>query len=164
VKWYVVQALTGKEKAIRDRIKRLEINISAVVPERSMLERRQGSWRNVQRVLFPGYVFIPTEDLNDHIYCVVKSVPGVIRFLGRPTPILEKEVTYLLRWSIDGDPLGLSEVLVAGTKVEVISGPLKGLEGQILKLDARRFRAKVNISLMGEPRIVELAANIIKKS
>jgi len=40
---------------------------------------------------------------------------------------------------------------------------LVGLEGQIVKVDARRFRVKVNIFLMNEPRLVELGLNVIEK-
>jgi len=67
------------------------------------------------------------------------------------------------RLSGDGDPLGISEVFYEGGKITIVSGPLQGLEGQIVKIDPRRFRAKVNITLMGEPRIVELGVDVINK-
>lgn len=160
--WYVAQVITGKEDGIKSRIKQL--GFKAIVPRRLMREQHRGKWIYKERLLFPGYVFLLT-DLDVESYYKLKPIPGIIRFLGdelRPIPIEEQEVNLLLRLAEDDDPLGLSEV-VEGSNVNVISGPLQGLEGKIIKIDARRYRAKVDISLMGQPRIVELAVNVIKK-
>ena len=162
--WYVAQVMTGKEEAIRERIQGQ--SIKAIVPMKRMREMKQGTWHAVLRVIFPGYVFL-VADMDASTYYRIKPVPGVIKLLGDdkgPISIREDEVNLILRLTQDGDPLGLSEVFVEGSKITVVSGPLQGLEGKIIKLDARRFRAKVNISLMGEPRIVELPVNVIKKS
>lgn len=161
--WYVIHCLTGREEDVRSRVKGGDIG-KVVVPIRLMRERRKGVWCNVERVVFPGYVFVQA-DMTPAAYYAMRNVPGVIRVLGtrRPMPLLEEEVTLILKLTMDGDPLGLSEVFVEGGRVTVISGPLKGLEGHIVKLDARRFRARVNINMMGEPRIVELAVDVIKK-
>ncbi|ACV64893.1 NusG antitermination factor [Desulfofarcimen acetoxidans DSM 771] len=162
--WYVIHCLTGHEEDVRSRVKEKDI-ARAVVPRRLMVERRQGGWQYVERVVFPGYVFVQAH-MTPAAYYAMRNLPGVIRVLGtsRPVPLMGNEVTLFLKLCRDGDPLGLSEVFVKGGSVKVISGPLMGLEGHIVKLDARRFRAKVNISLMGEPRIVELAVSVIKKT
>lgn len=162
--WYVAQVLTGKEDAVCSKIN--DKGIRATIPKRRMAERKNGIWRHEVKNLFPGYVFFHT-DLNDFTYYQIRPIPYIIRLLGDddgPRPVHPEEMNHLLRMAIDGDPLGLSQVLVEGSSIIVNSGPLVGLEGQIVKLDARRKRAKVNISLMGEPRIVELAVDVIKKS
>jgi len=161
--WYVIHCLTGREEEVMSRVQ--GAGIKAVVPRRLMKERRSGTWRNVERTVFPGYVFVQTR-MTHADYYAIRYVPGVIRVLGnsRPQPLQEEEVTLILKLTMDEDPMGLSEVFVDGGKVTVISGPLKGLEGYIVKLDARRFRARVNITILGEPRIVELGVNVIQKT
>jgi transcriptional antiterminator NusG len=163
--WYVVQVVTGKEDHIRTRIQ--GHGIKAIVPKRCMRERKNGIWHNEERTLFPSYVFIYTF-MDAAAFYTIKQVPGIIRFLGDdygPQPIRQEDVNHLLRLSQDGDPLGISKVLVEGSSITVLSGPLQGLEGQIIKVDLRRYRAKVNISLMGEPRIVELGVeDVLTKS
>lgn len=169
--WYVVHCLTGHEEDVRSKIKGDDIARAVVpielvvVPRRIMRERRKSNWVDVERVLFPGYVFLQA-DMTPAAYYNIKSIAGVIRVLGtpRPVPLMEDEITLLLQLSVNGNPLGMSEALDEGGKVTVISGPLKGLEGNIIKLDKRRFRAKVNVAIMGEPRVVELAVSVIKKS
>lgn len=162
--WYVVHCFTGKEEEVRSKVKGDDIT-KAIVPRRIMKERRRGVWRMIERVVFPGYVFVEA-NMTAQAYYDIRSIPGVMRVLGsgRPLPLMEDEVTLLLKLACNGDPLGLSEVYVEGGKVTVTAGPLKGFEGHIVKLDARRFRARVNISILGRPRIVELAANVIEKS
>ncbi|NSW90235.1 MAG: antiterminator LoaP [Firmicutes bacterium] len=164
--WYVAQVMTGKEDGIRKFIQ--EQGIKCIVPMKRMRELKQGKWQDVLRIIFPGYVFVITEtEMDANIYYRIRPIPGVIKLLGDdkgPIPIMENEVNLILRLTQDGDPLGLSEVFVEGSKIIVVSGPLQGLEGRIVKLDARRFRAKVDISFMGEPRCVDLPINVIKKS
>lgn len=162
--WYVLHCLTGREDEVKSRIKSEDIG-KVVVPKRLLRERRKGVWSDVERVVFPGYVFVQA-NMTPAAYYAMRSVPGVIRVLGasRPMPLEDAEVTLILKLTRDGDPLGLSEVFVEGGRVAVIAGPLKGLEGCIVKLDTRRFRARVNITVMGEPRVVELAVNVIKKT
>ena len=162
MKWYVAQVLTGKETNIRDEMQK---HCKSVVPQELMRERKNGVWKTVTKVLFPGYVFICLNStLDSEMYYKLKPIPGVIKFLGDPSPLLDVEANLILRQVLDDDPLGISKVLKEGNKITVIEGPLKGLEGQIIKIDGRRYRAKVNISLMGEPRIVEMAVDVIKNS
>jgi transcriptional antiterminator NusG len=164
MKWYVVQVVTGKERDIRDSI--LKQGIKAIVPEKRMRERKQGKWHEAIKVIFPSYVFL-VADMEACIYYKIKAVTGIIKVLkddSGPVPIMDDEINLILRLTQDGTPLGLSEVFVEGSKITVTSGPLEGLEGKIIKLDARRFRAKVNVSFMGDIRVVELPVNVIKKS
>ncbi len=69
----------------------------------------------------------------------------------------------VLNLSLRDDPLEISNVILEGSEVNVVSGPLEGFIGKIEKIDPRRFRAKVKIELMGEERIVELGINIVEK-
>ncbi len=160
--WYAVHVMTGKEEDIMNQI--LKKGIKAIVPKRIMRERKNGIWHNKERVLMQSYVFVYTDMTEPSTYYLIRNMPGLLKILGDPTYIREEEITLLLRLTQDGDPLGLSEIFVKGGKIIVTSGPLIGLEGRIIKIDARRMRAKANIELMGEPRVVELGIKVIKKS
>lgn len=162
---YAVQCLTGREKDVASRIQ--DAGIKAIVPMRILSERRGGVWRRAQRVIFPGYVFVMVPPpLNPADYYAIRRTCGVLRVLGipRPMPLLEEEVTLILQMTMEGDPLGISDVFMIGGQVMVIEGPLKGLEGSVVKIFTRRRRARVKITLMGEPRTVELAINVIRKA
>jgi transcriptional antiterminator NusG len=163
--WYVMHVSTGNEIEILNIIKRDIPEAVALVPQRIMKERKDGKWKIQNKVLFPGYVFIGVL-LDAAMYYRLDAIPHMIRFLGSsdgPEPVPEYEMAIVLRLSGDGDPLGISDIYYEGSRIVVKSGPLEGMEGQIIKVDARRFRAKVNISLMGEQRVVELGVNVIDK-
>lgn len=165
MKWYVVQVMTGKEKDIKECI--IAKGIKALVPSKEMKERKNGKWNYLIRVIFPSYVFVLANEIDAKVYYSIRAIPGIIKFLrdeNGPIPIQEDEANYILKLAQNGEPLGISEVYTEGNKIVVSSGPLIGLEGKIIKIDARRFRAKVDITLMGEPRCIELPVNVIKKS
>lgn len=163
--WYVLHVVTGKEEGIRLRIHAL--GMGALVPKRRLRERKNGIWHIRERTLFPGYVFIYSS-MDAAAFYTIKQVPGILRILGDdcgPQPLEQTEVSHILRLSGDGAPLGISKVLTEGSGITVLSGPLQGLEGKIVKLDFRRCRAKVNIDLMGEPRVIELGVEeVLTKS
>ncbi len=162
--WYVLHVKTGREHDTKAVLNRDLPGVVSLVPERILRERINGKWKEVSRNLLPGYVFI-NAFMETDLYYKLTAIPSVIRILGsgKPDPVPLDEMQVILRLSNDGDPLGLSEIYHIGNKICVASGPLAGMEGQIVKVDARRFRAKVNISLMGEPRIVELGIVDISK-
>ena len=164
--WYVLHVYTGKENGVANVLSRQLPQCKSMAPRRLMRERKNGIWQNKIRNLFPDYVFIYSK-MNAVIYYTLTALPYVIKILGSdrgPQPVSEAEINPILRWHGSGDPLGISAMYVEGGHIQVIEGPLQGMEGQIIKVDARRQRAKVNISLMGQPRVVELAVKMITKS
>lgn len=164
-KWHVFHVKTGWENPIKAEIIRNlfgTVSIvpmeSCIVPRRLMNERVQGSYHKVERTLFPGYVFVKTF-LNEKTYYDLTNIPGVIKHLGEPQ---QEEMDRILRLTHDSDLIGISEVFREGNTVKVLNGPLYGMEGQIIKLDKRKGRAKVNISLFGRPTIIELSIIMIQ--
>ena len=65
--WYVVQVRTGTEENIRTQCLR---KISSEILERCFIpyyeEKKhiRGEWTVQKKVLFPGYVFVVTEDME----------------------------------------------------------------------------------------------------
>jgi transcriptional antiterminator NusG len=163
--------MTGKESDTRDVILRdipaiaalVPIERIILVPQRRLMERHKGKWKEVLRTCFPGYVFVRAE-MDTALYYKLYQIPSVIRILGSngPQPVPLNEMNAILWLTAEGDTIGISDALHEGEKIKVMAGPLIGLEGQIIKIDARRHRAKVSLGLMGEQRTVELGINLIK--
>ncbi|GHV17382.1 transcription termination/antitermination protein NusG [Clostridia bacterium] len=162
---YVLQTLTGQELRVRDAL--IGKGYAAIVPRRVVSERKGGKWREVERTLFSGYVFLKLPDkLDDKTYHAATNVHGEIRFCGngnQPIPIAPSEEEYIKLLSPGGNPLGTSEILQDGDTVRVISGPLKNFEGRILAINKRQRRAKVAIELFGCPQTVELSVTCVSR-
>lgn len=158
MKWYVLHVKTGQEIKVRDTLQGRQI--IAKVPREIVPTRTGGTWVDKEKTLIPGYVFVGTDDLSHKEYYAALRIPEVMRFLGTPPQAisyLEAEYIGLLT-PADG-PLQPS-VLAVDDKdgvPTVASGLLLNFPGEVVKIDKRRRRAKVRITLLGEPVEIELA-------
>lgn len=164
--WYVLHVRTGEETTIRDLIRRNLPFAQALAPQRLMRERKEGKWSEKVRTLFQGYVFVYSI-MTPEMYYKLTDITGVINILkgasSSPTPVPDEEMRFILRFAVDNDLVGISDLVVDGDNIKVTSGPLEGYEGQIVKVDKRRFRAKVKFELMGQEKFIELGINVLEK-
>jgi transcriptional antiterminator NusG len=164
-KWYALFVATGEEERVKERVEyKLKGELRAVVPRRKMRERKKGKWYEKIRTLFPGYVLL-NGIMDNKKYSLIRNVPGVIRLLmdkNGPLEIEEFEIRIISRLTADSEIIGISGVCIEGGRVQVIDGPLLGLEGQILSIDKRKGRVKIVLNLMGEARPVELSVIMVQ--
>ena len=165
--WYVLFVNTNQEEKVK-RILEKEIGdeYKFITPTRELRERKNGKWYKIKRKLFPGYVLIKGI-MNIEFYYKLKKVPEIIKLLRNEDEILtvdEKELR-VLKILIDNNEnnIGISKLYKENDEIRIIAGPLLGLEGQIIKIDSRKGRAKVNLSFMNEERIVELGIELVDK-
>lgn len=162
--WYVLQVNTGQESSVRDELRRM--NILALVPKENRLIRKGGDWTHREYTLFPGYVFLNLEYTAENYYRV-KGVPCVIRFLG-PSGLAPSRLTHLeAEWikilaGIDGQPLEPTQVkeLPDGT-LRIVSGVLSNFATRTIHYDKRTRRAKVEITVCGEPKTIQLSVEVV---
>lgn len=65
--WYVMQVRTGTEENIRCQCQRMissDILKRCFIPYYQQKKRFQGKWHIQERILFPGYVFLIAENLE----------------------------------------------------------------------------------------------------
>lgn len=158
-KWYVLQVLAGQETAVRDALHIM--GIRAAVPQEERLLRKNGGWTSRIYTLFPGYVFLSLEYSAENYYRV-KAVPHVLRFLGfsglSPSCLTHLEAEWLRLLSNGGEPLKPSRVeeLPDGS-VRIMEGVLQNFPVRSIHFDRRARRARVGITLCGEPKILTLS-------
>jgi transcriptional antiterminator NusG len=138
------------------------------VPKRKLLETKDGETHEVLRTMFLGYVLVESDEVREFAKIALKA-KGIFRFLengGVVQEIQVEEIALVLQMVSDDDVIGVSEIETDEFGfLRVISGPLKGLEGQIRKVDKYRHRAKVEVWLGGQKRLVGLGVQVaIKKS
>lgn len=166
--WYVVQVRTGTEENIKMQCQK---NLPRAVLEQCFIpyyeEKRkvQGQWHMRQKILFPGYVFIITSRLDD-LYRELKGISGLTKLLGTGqeiVPLWEKEVTFLKAFGGPAQVVGMSEGIIEGAKVIIRSGPLKGFEGLIKKIDRHKRRAWLELPMFGGVQRVQVGVEIVEK-
>ena len=165
--WYVVQVRTGDERKLAERLK-LEIkaeNEDIFVPLFERKKSVKGEWTKVTMPLFPGYIFFETDDVKD--FCLrLKKINAFTKILGTESgfssisPDEEKFLKILI-----GDNYVAEESVgvIEGDKIVIKYGPLRGLEGNILKVNRHKRIALVKADFMGGPREIKVGLEIIDK-
>ena len=167
--WYVLQVRTGTEESIRTQCRS---NISEAVLKRCFIpyyeekRRIRGTWTVLKKVLFPGYVFVVTDQL-DELYQSLKTVIGLTKLIGTGqeiVPLTEEERGFLLELGGEDQIVAMSEGIIEGDKVIVTSGPLIGKEGMIRKIDRHKRKVWLEVKMFGKLQKVEAGLEIVAKN
>ena len=160
-KWYVAHTFSGYENKVASNIETVVENRNlhdwiqdVVVPTETVVEiKDDGTKKEVERKIFPGYVLIKMV-MTDESWYVVKNVRGVTGFVGsanKPTPLTEDEVAQL--------GVEKREIVVnyaVGDSVKVCDGPLTSFMGTVEALDVDKNKVRVVVSMFGRETPVEL--------
>ena len=175
-KWYVVRAISGQEKKVKQYIE-VEINrlglkdfVSQVlIPTEKIFQIRNGKKIAKERSFYPGYVLLEAV-LVGEIPHIIKNITGVIGFLGEtkggdPVPMRIAEVNRILG-KVDelSEAEGtLSISYVVGESVKVINGPFNGFNGVIEEINEEKKKIKVTVKIFGRKTPVELGFGEVER-
>ena len=175
-KWYVVRAISGKEKKVKDMIE-LEVERmgmssqvpQVLIPTEKVFQIRAGKKVSKERNFFPGYVLLEA-DLSGEVAHSIKNLPNVIGFLGaekggEPLPLRQSEVNRILGTV---DELAESEEalnipFVVGETVKVIDGPFNNFNGVIEEINEEKRKLKVMVKIFGRKTPLELSYMQVEK-
>lgn len=166
--WYVVQVRSGTEDSIVLQCSRkIEKDIleRCFIPYYEEKKRIRGEWTVQKKILFPGYVFVVTERL-DELYEALKKVNGLTKLIGTGkeiVPLTEEEKNFLIELGGDRQVVEMSEGIIEDSRAKVLSGPLQGKEGLIKKIDRHKRKAWLEIVMFGRMQRVEVGLEIVRK-
>lgn len=189
--WYALFVKTGYETSIKRWLDaRFDDNmLHSVIPKRKVPEKKDRNVQHVIKTLFPGYVFVETK-MSFSIYYTLKENPFIYNTLnylnnkdkrsplpetqragvtsGRPEEahffkeIPSEEMLVVLKLINENEVIEYSQVYFQDSNVIVRSGPLKGMESQIKKVDKHKKRAKVLMNIMGREQLVDFGIEIME--
>ncbi|XCP85379.1 antiterminator LoaP [Roseburia hominis] len=166
--WYVVQVRTGTEENIRKQcLKNVNSDVlkRCFIPYYEEKKRIRGEWTVNQKVLFPGYVFVVTEQLEE-MYQQLEKVIGLTKLIGTGdeiVPLREEEIGFLRDVGGDEQVVRMSEGIIEGEQIIVKEGPLMGLEGCIRKIDRHKRKAYLEVEMFGRKQKIEVGLEIVEK-
>lgn len=133
--------------------------------KRAMSIRKNKKIKDSLLPVFPGYVFVETEELTPSIHRFIRSTPGFYRFLPttqEPKVLAHKDLATVKHFLSFGGIANKSKAhFDENDKIVVSSGPLKGLEGMIVKVDKRKGRAKVKLDMYDDSFLIDLAFEVL---
>lgn len=176
--WYVIQVMGGQEEKtagmIRARVSEAAME-ECFIPKKERVKKFKGSWKRVEEILFPGYVFAEAKE-PEELYCELKRITMMTKLLQDGTfcflPLSEAEEMMIKRIGDNYHVTRLSKVRVENKdktgekcdqKVVIIDGPLKEQEGRIVRYNLHKREVTVRVLFMGREMDLKLGLELVKE-
>ena len=174
LRWYIVHAYSGMEKAVERNIAERIVRGSmqdkfgrVLVPTEEVVEIKNGQRKTTERRLFPGYVFVEMI-MDDDTWHLVKHTNKVTGFVGgaknRPAPISEAEVQKIVSQMQEGTEKPRHKIeFMVGEMVRIKEGPFTDFNGSVEDVNYEKSRVRVSVMIFGRSTPVELEFSQIEK-
>lgn len=143
--WYVVRLRSNFEKiGARDFEAR---GFPAFLPLYRTFRRWSDRVKEIEAPLFPGYVFCKFDPQRKLSILTCPGVVSILETANGPIPVPDSDIAAVQTMLRSGLPVGPWPFLQQGQPVLVERGPLKGLEGLIVKIKDN-YRLVVSVALL----------------
>lgn len=165
--WYVIAASSGSEEKTKSSIEQLFGDKYALyLPRRELFHSINGKPKKIVRALFPGYIFIHKK-IDEFIIDIRKhSIGRYLRPICQdlvPAKVCETEMELLMQISGAKGLVSISEgILKQNDSVEIVSGPLKNLAGNIVFINARKRKAKIRVRMLNREMQLTVGLEVLK--
>lgn len=174
LKWYVVRAISGKEKKAKEYIESemakrgwSEDVPTVLIPTEQVVAIKNGKKVIKEKTSFPGYVYIEAR-LREDIIPVIQNIPNVLDFLrereGKPIPVRPDEINRILgKMDAQMDGIDSAERFILGESVKVIDGPFNSFSGVVEEINEEKKKLKVTVKIFGRRTPLELSYSQVEK-
>jgi transcriptional antiterminator RfaH len=159
--WYAGYTKCNHERVVNKILH--DKGINTFLPEIIVPSRRNNRKILIKRPLFRNYLFIELDEIRD-TWMKVFRTPGLARICGngRPTAIPDEDIDSIKIFIRSDRNIYPLPFLHVGARVQVISGPLTGAIGILVKEDRKKRRLSVSLELMGQSVVVSLFDDEVK--
>ena len=159
--WYAVYTKPRSEKKLAHRLN--DKVIEAYLPMRRTLRQWSDRKKMVDELLITSYVFVNIFQEN---YFEVLNTPGAVKYIwfcGKPATIPVNQIQALkLILNQDLDIDCVSSGLPQGTVVKVISGPMKGLTGELLN-HAGKHKVMIRLDHLDKALLLTISPHLLEE-
>lgn len=177
VHWYVLRAIGGKEKKVKEYLDNYVIQnglqdfiVQVLIPTEKYTQIREGKKIHKERNFFPGYVLVEAI-MTGEIPHILRHIPNVLGFLGdtkgseTAAPLRQSEVDRILG-KVDeiaeaGGDSGVTYLI--GDSVKVTDGPFNSFTGVVEEVNEEKKKLKVMVKIFGRKTPLELSFMQVEK-
>lgn len=166
--WYVIQVKVGTEEQIVVQCRKIigrDVLKDCFIPYCECMKKYGGEWHKEKRILFSGYVFMISDDL-EKLYLALKRVVGLTKLIRtgeEVVPLSVNEIEFLKRFGGKEQVVQMSNGFIEGDRIVVISGPLVGNEGCIKRINRHKRKAYLEVEIFGRKVETQVGLEIIDK-
>jgi transcription antitermination factor NusG len=160
-KWYALYTRPRAEKQVYQRL--IEEDIESFLPLQKTFRKWSDRKKLVEKPLLSSYVFVKTKRKKFPLIYQISGVVKFVSFEGQPVSIPQNQIDNL-RLLIDSEAEieVSSEKFAQGDLVEVVSGALVGLKGELIKIGTRN-RFVVRIDRLDQNLILKIPKAFLRK-
>ena len=158
--WHAVHTRSRHEKMAAQLLGEREVE--HFLPLVRVLSQWADRKKWVEKPLFPGYLFVR---IHEEQIPVVRSTRGIARLLGsapyKPSILADEDVENVRRLvssSVQVDPY---PYLRPGRLVRITRGPLRGVEGTLLRRQGRHLLV-ISVPIIGRSAVAEVPAEHVE--
>jgi transcriptional antiterminator RfaH len=160
-KWYAIYTHPRAEKLVYTRL--VEAGVETFLPMQKSVRQWSDRKKIIEKPLLSSYVFVMVAPSG---FPVVYKTPGVVKFIsfeGQPVSIPQKQIDNLkLLVNSDAEIEVTSEKFEKGDNVEVTTGALTGLTGELIKTGSKR-RVIIRLDKLDQNIIVTIPVTFLRK-
>ena len=158
--WLVLRTHCRHEKVVEICLS--ERKIPCYLPKKTETRQWHDRKKTLEAPIFPGYIFVQPEiglyqELN-----YIRGSCGLVAFNNRPAVIQDREIERIRRVAFSGKRLETHPELIIGEKVVILSGPLKGLDGELVRIK-NHHRLIINANILGQSVSLEIGIEEVEK-
>ncbi len=153
-KWYALYTCPRHEKFVQQQLKARALE--SYLPLYKSLRRWNDRKALIELPLFPGYLFVRIAFRERLRVLTVPGVVCIVSFCGQPASLANEEIQAI---QISAAVLAAEPYpyLAKGNRIRIATGPLKGLEGIVVRRKGE-LRAVISIHSIRQSFAVEVDA------
>jgi transcriptional antiterminator RfaH len=160
-KWYAVYTRPRAEKKVHDELTKK--GVECYLPMQRTLKQWSDRKKMVEQPLFNSYLFVKI--LMGPAYYDILGVLGVVKFVhfGKKIATIRDSQIYDIKLLLEHitDIEVSSEPIEAEARVEIMAGPLKGIEGVVSHRKGSQYFA-VRIEELGTNMFISIPASYLR--
>ena len=160
-RWYVFYLRPRTENRVYRILTSLDYDVFwPVIQSLRIWKNRQK--KKIKLPLFPNYLFVYT---YAHELYSIKRLPQVVSYVtcgGKPSTISGKEIEGIRRMLGLGRAITVETKFSRGERVRIVSGPLKGYEGVLIKQHSKT-RFGIQLKAINHTIFIDVARSELEK-
>ena len=159
-KWYLLYTKPRYEKKVNHELQLL--GFETYLPLNRTLKQWSDRKKWVEEPLFKSYIFINT---SISYYYDILNVNGIVKFVNfekLPVVVNKKDIDFIRKMLGSDIPFEVTnELIEVGNNVEIISGPMIGIKGQIVEYRSKK-QVMVKFNSIPQNVVLSLPLNNLK--
>lgn len=157
--WYVLYTAPRAEKIVEQElgIRGYEVFLPITKTLRVYKSRNK---RMIDKVLFPSYIFVYTQESYLHKICQVPKIMTFIHCGGKPSKIHFKCIDGIKQMLNLDQEISVDTNFTEGEEVSIINGPLAGYEGVLVKQKSKT-RFGIQLKEINQTVFIDICTSMV---